>query len=340
MKGTREDLPDVRGSHCTTLVLVADESLTASEMGVERLDPAFDALVPADAKVEKLAEGFLWSEGPTWFQDSVVFSDVQDNVIYQWKPGESAVTVFMKPSGLLNPVPGLRQPGSNGLAVDADGRLLMCQQGERRVARMEKNGVQTAIATKFDGKRFNSPNDLAIRKNGEVYFTDPPYGLATFNDSPLKELPHNGVYRVDPKGAVTLLIPDLKWPNGIAFSPDEKTLYVAVSDPGDPRIMAYDVQSDGTVANARTFFDAKPLRGQARTGTCDGLKVDAQGNVWATGPGGILVLNPAGKHLGSILTNQLTANCGWGDDDGGTLYVTAHMFLLRLRTATKGAGWH
>ena len=127
------------------LVLVVDESLTASEMGVERLDPAFDALVPAHAKVEKLAGGFLWSEGPTWFQDSVVFSDVQDNVIYQWKPGESAVTVFMKPSGLLNPVPGLRQPGSNGLAVDADGRLLMCQQGERRVARMEKNGVQTAL---------------------------------------------------------------------------------------------------------------------------------------------------------------------------------------------------
>ncbi len=307
-------------------------------MGVERLDPAFDALVPANAKVEKLAGGFLWSEGPTWFQGSVVFSDVPDNVIYQWKPGEGAVTVFMKPSGLLKPVPGLRQPGSNGLAVDADGRLLICQQGERRVARLEKNGMQTAIATKFDGKRFNSPNDLAIRKNGDVYFTDPPYGLANFNDSPLKELPHNGVYRVDSKGEVTLLIPDLTWPNGIAFSPDEKTLYVAVSDPSDPRIIAYDVQSNGTVANARTFFDAKPLRGQGRIGTCDGLKVDAQGNVWATGPGGVLVLNPAGKHLGSILTNQLTGNCCWGDD-GGTLYITAHMFLLRVRTATKGAGW-
>ena len=218
------------------LVLAAEESSPATEMGVERLDPAFDALVPANAKVEKLAGGFLWSEGPTWFQGPVVFSDVPDNVIYQWKPGERAVTVFMKPSGLLKWVPGFRQPGSNGLAVDADGRLLICQQGERRVARLEKNGMQTAIATKFNGKRFNSPDDLAIRKNGDVYFTDPPYGLANFNASPLKEPPR----------------------------------HVRRAEGGR-----------------------------------------------ATGPGGVLVLNPAGKHLGSILTNQLTGNCCWGDDDGG-----------------------
>ena len=187
-----------------------------------------------------------------------------------------------------------------------DGRLLICQQGERRVARLEENGTQTVLAATFDGKRFNSPNDLAIRKNGDIYFTDPPYGLANFNESPLKELPHNGAYRVNPKGEVTLLISDLTWPNGIAFSPDEKTLYVAVSDPGDPRIMAYEVQPDGTVANGRTLFD-KPFRGQGRRGTCDGLKVDAQGNIWATGPGGVLVFSPAGKHLGSILTNELLA---------------------------------
>ena len=143
---------------------------------------------------------------------------------------------------------------------------------------------------------------------------------------------------MDQKGEVTLLISDLTWPNGIAFSPDEKTLYVAVSDPGDPRIMAYEVQPDGSVANGRTFFDAKPLRDQDRRGTCDGLKVDTQGNVWATGPGGVLVLNSAGKHLGSILTNQPTGNCCWGDD-GGTLYITAHMFLVRVKTATKGPGW-
>jgi gluconolactonase len=317
------------------LVLVADESFPAFGTGIERLDPAFDTLVPRDAKLEKLAESFIWSEGPTWFQSSVVFSDVPDNVIYRWKPGDTVATVFMKPSGLLNPAPGFRESGSNGLAVDMDGRLLICQQGERRVARLEKNATQTVIAAKFDGKRFNSPNDLAIRKNGDVYFTDPPYGLANFNESPLKELPHNGVYRVDPKGEITLVIPDLTWPNGIAFSPDEKTLYVAVSDPGSPRILAYDVQANGTVANGRTFFDAKrPGRG----GTCDGLKVDTHGNVWTTGPGGILVITPAGKHLGSILIDQETSNCCWGDD-GGTLYITAHRFLLRVKTATKGAGW-
>ena len=331
-------LPVLAALAAFVLSLAAEEAFGASEMRIERLDPAFDALVPADAKVEKLAQGFSWSEGPTWFRGSVVFSDVPDNIIYQWKPGETAATVFMKPSGLLNPAPGFREPGSNGLAVDADGRLLICQQGERRVARMEKNGTQTALAERFDGKHFNSPNDLAIRKNGDVYFTDPPYGLANFNHSPLKELPHNGVYRVDQKGEVTLLISDLTWPNGIAFSPDEKILYVAVSDPGDPRIMAYEVQSDGTVANGRTFFDAKPLRGQGRRGNCDGLKVDAQGNVWATGPGGVLVLNPAGKHLGSVLTNEDTSNCCWGDD-GGTLYITARWLLVRVRTATKGAGW-
>jgi len=151
-------------------------------------------------------------------------------------------------------------------------------------------------------------------------------------------LPHNGVYRVDPKGEVGLLIPDLTWPDGLAFSPDEKTLYVAVSDPSDPRIMAYEVQSNGSVANGRTFFDAKPLRDQDHGGTCDGLKVDVQGNIWATGPGGVLVITPAGKHLGSILTNQLTGNCCWGDD-GGTLYIAAHRFLIRVKTATKGAGW-
>jgi gluconolactonase len=319
----------------TVLVLAADESSPPFGTGIERLDPAFDTLVPTNAKLEKLAEGFIWSEGPTWFQSSVVFSDVPDNIMYRWKPGETVATVFMKPSGLLSPAPGFRQSGSNGLAVDTDGRLLICQQGERRVARLEENGTQTVIAAKFDGKRFNSPNDLAIRKNGDVYFTDPPYGLANLNDSPLKELPYNGVFRVDSRGEVTLLIADLTFPNGIAFSHDEKTLYVAVSDPGNPRIMAYDVQANGTVANGRTFFDA---RRQGRGGTCDGLKVDTQGNVWTSGPGGILVISPAGKHLGSILIDEATSNCCWGDD-GGTLYITAHRFLLRVKTATKGAGW-
>lgn len=305
---------------------------------IERLDPALDALLPPGTKVEQLAEGFNWSEGPTWFQDSVVFSDVPENVIYRWKPGTTKAEVFMKPSGMLNPREGFREQGSNGLGVDAQGRLIICQHGERRLARVEKDGTQTALADKFEGKRFNSPNDLAIRKDGGIYFTDPPYGLDKLNDSPLKELDFNGVFHVAPDGKVRAVVKDLTFPNGVGLSPDEKTLYVAVSDGKAPRIMAYDVQPDGSVENGRVFFDAKPVQAPGRKGSCDGLKVDAQGNVWATGPGGVLVISPAGKHLGTILTGQPTGNCCWGGD-GSTLYITADMFLYGVKTAVKGAGW-
>ena len=317
---------------------VAQEKLPPFDMSIERLDPAFDALIPPDATVEKCAEGFNWSEGPTWFADSVVFSDVPENIIYQWKPGQTAATVFLKPSGMLTPTAGFREQGSNGLKTDAQGRLLICQHGERRIARLEKDGTQTALADRFEGKRFNSPNDLALRKNGDIYFTDPPYGLEGLDKSPLKEIEWNGVYRRAADGTVTLAIKDLTFPNGIGFSPDEKLLYVAVSDSKAPRIMTYGVQADGSVTNARVFFDAAPLRDQGLKGSCDGLKVDAQGNVWATGPGGVLVIGPAGKHLGSILTNQATGNCCWGDD-GGTLYITADMYLARVKTKVKGAAW-
>lgn len=305
---------------------------------IERLDPALDALLAPDVAIEKLAEGFNWSEGPTWFQNSVVFSDVPENIIYQWKPGATSATVFMKPSGMLTPQAGFQEQGSNGLGVDAQGRLLICQHGERRIARVEKDGAQTALVDRFEGKRFNSPNDLALRKNGEIYFTDPPYGLEGLNKSPLKQLDFNGVYRLTPDGKVSAIIKDLTFPNGIGFSPDEKTLYVAISDPAAPRVMAYDVQADGSVANGRVFFDAKSLVAPDRKGMPDGLKVDTQGNVWATGPGGVLVIAPSGKLLGSILTGQATGNCAWGDD-GGTLYITADMFLYRVKTKAKGTGW-
>ena len=315
---------------------MAQEKLPPFDMSIERLDPAFDALVAPDASVEKCAEGFNWSEGPTWFSDSVVFSDVPENIIYQWKPGQTAATVFLKPSGLLKPTAGFREQGSNGLATDPQGRLLICQHGERRIARLEKDGAQTALADRFEGKRFNSPNDLALRRNGDIYFTDPPYGLEGLNKSPLKEIEWNGVYRRAADGGVSLIVKDLTFPNGIGFPPDEKVLYVAVSDGKAPRVMAYDVQADGSVANGRVFFDAASLRDQGRKGSCDGLKVDTSGNVWATGPGGVLVIGPAGKHLGSILTNQATGNCCWGDD-GSTLYITADMYLARVKTKVKGA---
>ena len=321
-------------------LLAADpEPLPEFKVSIERLDPAFDKLIPPGAQIEKCAEGFNWSEGPTWFQKAVVFSDVPENVIYKWSPGDAPkAAVFMKPSGMLKPTPGFREQGSNGLGVDAQGRLLICQHGERRVARVEKDGAQTALADKFEGKRFNSPNDLALRKNGDIYFTDPPYGLDKLNDSPLKELPFNGVFRIAADGKVSVVVKDLTFPNGIAFSPDEKILYVAVSDPKHTNIMAYDVEADGGVSGGREFFNAETVKKPDLKGGCDGMKVDAAGNVFSTGPGGVLVISPAGKHLGTLLTGQQTGNCAWGDD-GSTLYICADMYLCRVKTATKGAGW-
>jgi gluconolactonase len=227
---------------------------------IERLDPAFDRLVAPEARVEKLAEGFNWSEGPVWYDGALLFSDVPENVIHRWREGMAAAEVFLRPSGLLTPTAGFREPGSNGLGRDPQGRLLVCQHGERRIARYE-HGRFTAVADRFEGRRFNSPNDLAVRRNGDIYFTDPPYGLEKLNDSPLKELPHNGVYRVSVEGRVTLLAKSLTFPNGIGFSPDERTLYVAVSDGRAPRIVAFDVGPDGTLGGERMFFDALPLRG-------------------------------------------------------------------------------
>lgn len=318
-------------------VSAAEQSTPAFRGTIERFDPAFDQLVAPGSLIEKLAEGFNWSEGPVWVDGEVLFSDVPENVIYRWKDGLARAEVFLRPSGLLTAVPGFREPGSNGLARDAQGRLLVCQHGERRIARYDQ-GRFVVVADRFDGKRFNSPNDLAVRRNGDIYFTDPPYGLEKLNESPLKELPYNGVYRVAPDGRVTLLTKSLTFPNGIGFSPDERTLYVAVSDGRAPRIVAYAVQPDGTLAGERTFFDALPLRAPGVRGSCDGLKVDRGGNVWATGPGGVLVISPTGRLLGRINTGQATGNCCWGDD-GGTLYITADMFLLRVKTRTRGAGW-
>ena len=319
------------------LAMAADKKPHAFNGRIERFDPAFDQLVAADAKIEKLSEGYAWSEGPVWLNGELIFSDVPENTAYRWKPGMTKAEVFLKPSGLLTPQPGFREPGSNGLTRDAQGRLLLCQHGERRVARYE-NGKFTTLADRWEGKRFNSPNDLAVRKNGEIYFTDPSYGLEGINESKLKEIPFNGVYRIGTDGKVTLLTKNLTFPNGIAFSPDEKILYVGVSDSKATRLVAYDVKPDGTIANERTFYDAQPLLKGSDRGLVDGLKVDRAGNVWSSGPGGILVLSPQGKLLGRINTGEPTANCNWGDD-GSTLYITANMFLVRVKTKTKGARW-
>jgi gluconolactonase len=313
----------------TSLAAFAAEPIPAFHGSIEKLDPALDALIAPDAKIEVLASGFNWSEGPVWRDGGILFSDVPENTVFGWKEGDTSAKVILKPSGSLS---GDGQ-GSNGLQVDAQGNLILCQHGERRIARLEKDGSFTSLADKFEGRRFNSPNDLVIAKSGTIFFTDPPYGLKK-GEAP--ELPQHGVYSMTPAGKVSLVIADLRFPNGIALSPDQKTLYIAVSDPKNTRVMAYDLQDDGTAKNGHVFFNAQPLKSAERKGGCDGLKVDTNGNIWTTGPGGVLIISKDGKHLGSILTGQATANCAFGGADQSTLYITADMFLLRVKTLAKG----
>ena len=302
---------------------------------IERLDPALDALLTSPAHLETICDGFDWSEGPVWKDGTLFFSDVPANILYRWFPGSKHAEVFLEQSGGIPASPDFREPGSNGLALDSEGRLLICQHGARRVVRLENDGrTQTVLADRFEGRRLNNPNDVVSHSSGAVYFTDPSYGFAETDASPLKEIPWNGVYRIGADRTVSLLTKDLPFPNGLAFSPDEQTLYVAVSDAALPRIVAFDVQSDGSLGAGRLFFDAVPLLRRSLPGTCDGLKVDTRGNVFTTAPGGVAVLSPGGKHLGTILIG-LTSNCNWGDD-GATLYITADDRVCRIRTTTQG----
>lgn len=304
---------------------------------VERLDGRLDKLVPKDAAIEVLDEGFDWSEGPVWFADGkhLLFSDVPRNVIYKWSEGRKSQE-FIKPSGYTGATPRGGEPGSNGLTRDARGRLVACEHGDRRVTRLEPDGTKTVLADRFEGKRFNSPNDCILDRAGNLYFTDPPYGLVRNVDDPAKELPFQGVFRVSPDGAVRLLTKEMTRPNGIALSPDEKTLYVANSDPDRPVIMAFPLSASGELGAGRVLFDASALLKAGRKGLPDGLKVDRAGNLFATGPGGVLVIAPDGTHLGTLLTGQATSNCAWGDADGRTLYITADLLVCRVRLKTRG----
>lgn len=303
---------------------------------IERFDPALDELIAPDTQIEKLAEGFEWSEGPLWHRQGnyLLFSDVPKNVVHKWDPADGKVTDFLKPSGYTGDKQRGGEPGSNGLTFDAEGRLVLCQHGDRRVTRVEPDGKWTTLADKFGGKRLNSPNDLCFDKAGNLYFTDPPYGLEGKNQDPAKELDFNGVYLLRRNGALVLLTRGMTYPNGVALSPDEKTLYVAQSDPRQPIIRSFTVKEDGTLADAKILFDASPLMAGPK-GLPDGLKVDEKGNIFSTGPGGVLVISPEGKHLGTINTGQATANCNWGGD-GSDLYITADMYLCRVKTKTKG----
>ena len=316
-------------------ITVACTAAQAQSVGsVVRADPALNEIVPAGATVEKVAGGFKFTEGPIWIHEGyLLFSDIPNNAIMKWTP-DGKVSVFMKPSGYRGTAP-FKGPesGSNGLTLDKQGRLTIAEHANRRVTRLEKDGTLTVLAEKYEGKRLNSPNDLVWARDGSLYFTDPPYGLQTQSDQDaLKELPFNGVFRLA-NGRLQLLIKDLSRPNGIAFSPDEKYLYIAVSDPIKKVWMRYDVKPDGTVANGKVFFDASASREE---GLPDGMKVDQEGNVYGTGPGGVWVFSPAGKHLGTIKPPEVPANCGWGDADGKTLYMTARTGLYRIHLKIAG----
>src|SRR5438093_1869692 len=320
---------------------VAKQGTNYPSLGkIERVDPRLDALIDREAHMEKLAEGFDWAEGPVWVEkgEYLLFSDVPQNTVFMWREGEG-ISQFLKPSGYTGSKPRGGEPGSNGLTVDSQGRLVLCQHGDRRVARLERKGAKfTTLAEYYKFRRFNSPNDLVYHSSGDLYFTDPPYGLLKGNEDPAKEMMINGVYRLKPSGEVELLIDKLTFPNGIAFSPDEKTLYVAISDTNRPVIMAYDVERDGTVKNGRVFFNAQPLVTPERKGMPDGMKVDQKGNLFATGPGGVLIITADGAYLGTLNTGEATANCAWGND-GSMLYITADMYLCRIKTKTKGLGF-
>lgn len=302
-------------------------------------DPTFAELVAPDAEMEVIAAGFNWAEGPVWDRanDRLLWTDVPENTIYQWKRGAEDYSVFMQPSGFTGGVDGVSGQGANGLAFDAAGRLLMCEHGDRRVSVLTPGGGKLTLADHYDGKRFNSPNDLCVHSSGAIFFTDPPYGLPGGENCELRELDVFGVYRLDPDGAVTLLDDALVRPNGIALSPDEKTLYVAQSHRPAQKVFAWDLRADGSVGERRVLFDATEL-GRDYRGLPDGLKVDRDGNIWTTGPGGVLVISPQGVLLGHIRTTRATANLNWGED-GSVLYMTADFYVLRLQTKTRGDGW-
>ena len=319
---------------CSTSTNPASTSAkeTSGVGSIVRLDPAFDSLVPRDAQIEKLAGGFQFTEGPVWRpQERLLwFSDVMANVVRQWSPdGKATIAVEHAGSDLDGSAGALIGP--NGEITDKDGAVLICQHGNRRIVRVAKGLHISPLVERFEGKRFNSPNDLVYKYDGSLYFTDPPYGLTKQDDDPAKELPFNGVFRFA-SGKLQLVIRDLTRPNGIAFSPDQKTLYVANSDEKHKVWMRYDVADDGSVSNGRVFFD---VTAEKEDGLPDGMKLDSQGNLYCAGPGGVWVFSPQGKHLGTIKPPETPANCNWGDD-GKSLYITARTGLYRIKLAASG----
>jgi len=316
-----------------TLDFYASERASAREQVPLGVEGSLDGIVPADARLERVAGGFEFTEGPVWTRDgALLFSSPNTNVIYRWTPA-GRVTVFRPKSGYTGADIGrYHQPGSNGLTFDPEGHLTICQHGNRRVIRVNPHGDTTVLADSYEGKRLNSPNDLVYRSDGALYFTDPPFGLPKFFDDARKELPFSGVFCLI-NGELKLVSTDLSGPNGLAFSPDERYLYVGNWDLKKKVVMRYEVRPDGTLVNGQVFFDMTDAPGED---AIDGIKVDQRGNLYVSGPGGLWVLSAAGKHVGTLRGPEHPHNMAWGDDDGRTLYITALTGIYRIRMNTAG----
>jgi len=313
-----------------------EESMYKTTGSIERLDSSLNNIISADAKPEIIAEGFEWSEGPLWIeaQQALIFSDVPTNTIYKWTETKGK-EVYLKPSGYTGAEPSLcKEPGSNGLTFDKNGHLVLCQHGDRRMSRMDApldkpEAKFITLADKFNGKRFSSPNDAVVNSAGELFFTDPPYGLQTQDDTdPKKEISFNGVYKVKTNGDVILLVDSITRPNGIALTPDEKRLIVACSDGAHPNWYIFDINGD-SLTNGKIFYSAAEER-KTMKGSPDGFKIDKNGNVFATGPGGVYIFNSEGKKLGMIRLDDSASNCALSPDEK-TLYITNDMYLLRVK---------
>ncbi len=332
----------------TLIILTLMTALSAFSQDVQKLDPALDKLIASDAKVERVATGFnKWTEGPVWTRDgSLLFAEIPANNINRWKPGQKA-EVFIHPSGYLGTEPyGGPEPGSNGMTLDADGRVTVAGHARRNVWRLESVDPKaqiTVLADSYQGKKLSSPNDLVYKSDGSLYFTDPPYGLPTQGDQdPLKEQQINGVYRIPgarqqkpgappDRDKLQLIIKDLARPNGIAFSPDEKYLYIAES--GKKAWYRYKVQPDGSVTDGQMFLDASS---EKLPGSPDGMRVDKEGNIYSAAPGGLWIISPEGKHIGTIKVPEVIGNLAWGDKDAKTLYVVASTSIYKIRTKIAG----
>ena len=302
---------------------------------IEKINPGLEKYVDEFSKIEILAKGFQWAEGPVWVNEinSVLFSDVPENKIYKWNENDG-LSVYIEPSGYSGKVPTSKKDGSNGLILNSKNELLLCMHGDRKIAKLKSwgSGEFETVVNKFQGKRFNSPNDMVLTKNGNLIFTDPPYGLKNKNSDKLKELKVNGVYKLTKDGKLSLLVDNLTYPNGVALSNDNKILYVNISDSNNPRIMAYDINKE-MVKNERVFFDGRNLA-KKNVGLFDGIKIHPDGTIFSTGPGGVLIIGENGTHLGTIKTVERTANCTF-DANYEYLYMTSDMYLTRVKLKTN-----